>query len=318
MDLLSRTLCAIKVSATSISHWQLGAPWGVEVLDFQPGFCLLIAEGGAYVSNEHLGQRFLESGDILFAPNGANCRIQSALDAACFALDDLPWTGPGFEALTRMTQPETPMEVVLPGAGETTRIYGFAFSLEGTSHRSFLPQLPPVIVFDRPGIGVRNALKSFVSAMITEPAPGYVSIANHLVQFAVLTLLREYLLHCGSEMSGWARSIHDKKIFNLISAIHAAPHQEWSLAQMARQTHLSRSSFYRRFQDAVGDTPMNYVLEARVNAAAELLAITEKPIERIAMEAGFKSSRTLRLAFAQRYQISPAQYRRQLRIKAGR
>ena len=78
---------------------------------------------------------------------------------------------------------------------------------------------------------------------------------------------------------------------------------------LAARAGLSERSFYRRFREAVGETPARYVERLRLDAARALL---ERPIslKQIAAAVGFGSSARLTAAFERRFGVAPALYRR--------
>lgn len=71
------------------------------------------------------------------------------------------------------------------------------------------------------------------------------------------------------------------------------------------------SKFYlnRIFQEQVGATIHQYVLERRLSAAAEKLVYTDKSITDIAYEAGYQSQQTFTNVFSNAYRCSPLKYR---------
>jgi AraC family transcriptional activator FtrA len=86
--------------------------------------------------------------------------------------------------------------------------------------------------------------------------------------------------------------------------------QPLTLSDLARAAHLSRRTLARRFQTAVGMTPMQWLLAQRIHRAQQLLEATDEPVERIAGLAGFGSPANFRQHFARATGVSPLGYRR--------
>lgn len=82
-----------------------------------------------------------------------------------------------------------------------------------------------------------------------------------------------------------------------------------SVKHMAEHAHMSERTFLRRFRDAVGNTPMEWLQRSRVYKAQELLENTQHPMERVAEKTGYQSSETFRVAFKRVTGISPGAYR---------
>jgi len=75
-------------------------------------------------------------------------------------------------------------------------------------------------------------------------------------------------------------------------------------AAMCSPTHLRRL-----FQKAVGMSPRQWLLERRLQKAAQLLQTTDKPVQQIADECGFESLSHFNRYFKAKFGLSPSQYR---------
>ncbi|SDD70044.1 transcriptional regulator FtrA [Aquimonas voraii] len=84
----------------------------------------------------------------------------------------------------------------------------------------------------------------------------------------------------------------------------------WSLSALAEAAALSERSLLRRFREAAGCTPAQWLAEARVSEARRLLEHSHLQLEEVAERAGFASTETLRRQFQRRVGVSPAAYRR--------
>jgi AraC family transcriptional regulator len=76
----------------------------------------------------------------------------------------------------------------------------------------------------------------------------------------------------------------------LIDLIYHRPGQDLSLVRLADEVGMSACHFVRVFKATFGMTPHQYVLERRIEAAAEALRLQrERPVVDIALEYGFAS-----------------------------
>ena len=82
-----------------------------------------------------------------------------------------------------------------------------------------------------------------------------------------------------------------------------------SLAAIAREARLSRFHFVRVFKAIYGATPVEYLTEVRLDAAARLLAETPAPISEIAVQTGFSDRTAFFRRFRRRYGVSPSGFR---------
>lgn len=91
----------------------------------------------------------------------------------------------------------------------------------------------------------------------------------------------------------------------------------WTLLELAREAALSERSLLRRFHEAAGCTPGQWLAEARLAEARRLLEHSHLKLSDLAERAGFASVETLRRQFQQRLGVSPAAYRRRFWCASG-
>jgi AraC family transcriptional activator FtrA len=83
------------------------------------------------------------------------------------------------------------------------------------------------------------------------------------------------------------------------------------IEQLAAEAGMSRRTFLRRFHDATGTTPGEWMLSVKIENACALLESSTVSIERVAEQAGFGSVETLRHHFRQRLGTTPTRFRQQ-------
>jgi AraC family transcriptional activator FtrA len=92
--------------------------------------------------------------------------------------------------------------------------------------------------------------------------------------------------------------------------------RDLTIANLASRARMSRRTFIRRFEDATGMSPGEWVVQARLSRARGLLEATRIPIEGIATETGFGSADAMRHHFRMRLGTSPVNYRAAFRAPA--
>jgi transcriptional regulator GlxA family with amidase domain len=90
-----------------------------------------------------------------------------------------------------------------------------------------------------------------------------------------------------------------------------------TLAQLAAHSAMSVRTFTRRFREETGASPARWLTAQRVTAARRLLEGTDLPVERVAQEAGFGTTASLRQHLHTAIGVSPLTYRRTYRGEAG-
>lgn len=79
---------------------------------------------------------------------------------------------------------------------------------------------------------------------------------------------------------------------------------------LVRLSGLSERSFKRRFQNATGMSPLEYVHALRIEEAKQMLEAGDEPIEAIAQEVGYENTAFFSRLFRRKVKLSPNQYRK--------
>ena len=85
--------------------------------------------------------------------------------------------------------------------------------------------------------------------------------------------------------------------------------------ELAKLAGLSVSQFERRFGDAFGTSPKQYLLRVRIEAAARLLASTGQTVSEIAYACGFHDHAHLSRSFSKMMNMAPTRYRAANRLE---
>ena len=87
--------------------------------------------------------------------------------------------------------------------------------------------------------------------------------------------------------------------------------------ELARRSAMSPRTFARRFREAAGTTPHQWLLRQRVLAAQQLLETTDLSIDAIAARCGLGTATNLRQHFQRVVRTSPQAYRKTFRDRAS-
>ena len=103
----------------------------------------------------------------------------------------------------------------------------------------------------------------------------------------------------------------DTRIARLVDYIFRHYDQDVSLETLAGVGHYSKDHLPTLFKEAVGETPKQYSLALRLEAAFHYLIIhPEKPVQEIALEGGFSALSVFSRAIKNRWGYSPEEIRR--------
>lgn len=95
----------------------------------------------------------------------------------------------------------------------------------------------------------------------------------------------------------------------LLDTVRASLTQPWTVASMARDCRMSIRTFFRRFAEATGSAPGDWLADERVEAAKQLICDGPVRMEEVAAAVGFGSAHALRHHFRRKVGISPSEYR---------
>ncbi len=87
-----------------------------------------------------------------------------------------------------------------------------------------------------------------------------------------------------------------------------------TLADLARHTGYARSTLIEAFGKHVGVTPIEHLMELRVQRAAELLAQSDESVTGIAMRTGFATSQHFATVFRKYMLVTPTRFRNENRV----
>ncbi|MCB0518904.1 MAG: helix-turn-helix domain-containing protein [Saprospiraceae bacterium] len=144
----------------------------------------------------------------------------------------------------------------------------------------------------------------------------------------ILYLIEKF---CGKDTARWASKVFqldiDRKsqkpfvIFNLQKAHVDEPvadaqsyiekhfSEPLTVNGLADRFAFSRRNFVRRFKDATGNTPIEYIQRVRIEAAKRLLETTPKNINEVLYETGYSDNKSFRMVFKKITGYSPSDYR---------
>jgi AraC-like DNA-binding protein len=102
-----------------------------------------------------------------------------------------------------------------------------------------------------------------------------------------------------------------RRIARVVARIDANYQQRLSLHDVAAAEFVSEAWLSRLFRKEVGVSFVQYITALRLNKAAEQLLTTRKPVQQIAQEQGFASTRIMSDLFKRLHEQTPRQFRQQ-------
>jgi transcriptional regulator GlxA family with amidase domain len=99
--------------------------------------------------------------------------------------------------------------------------------------------------------------------------------------------------------------------------LHRNFQRSFPLESPARAAGMSLRNFVRRFKQATGDTPLQYLQKLRVAAAKRLLESDHRAVQEISEAVGYQDIAFFRQIFERHTGASPSAYRRRFGLDAA-
>ncbi len=147
-----------------------------------------------------------------------------------------------------------------------------------------------------------------IEGELEEELPGY--------EYTVIALFMQavsYLCRCYSHATH-PRSRSLMRMASVISYIETNYAETIELRELQEIAHLSASALLKNFREATGLSPIEYLLRVRISRAIEMLRDESASITDAAMAVGFSDSNYFARQFRRIMQMTPSDYREQMRL----
>lgn len=294
IDPLAEVVSMLQPSARSSKLASGAGRWIVRRADAGRPFYCTVLEGSCRLSVEGNEPMTLERGDFVLIPAAFNFEVSSRKPprdkhASHVVLAD---------GEVRHGDPDAPADVRM--------LVGYcAF---GSSDASLLLPLLPRLVHVR-GEPRLATLVQLVRDESCATRPAREVVLARLLEVLLIEALRA--VAGTSATPGLVRGLSDEHLALAIRQMHERPTKAWTVAQLAKEAGLSRSTFFERFTRAVGVAPMEYLLGWRMALAKNLLVRDEITVAEVASSVGYSSGSTFSVAFTRHVGMPPTHYARQ-------
>jgi AraC-like DNA-binding protein len=301
MDPLAAVLRSLRLRSAvhSLAHmtgtWGVASPGMPGTMIFHGvtrGRCVLRRDGDS-------ATHALDTGDVAFLARGHAHSLASASGVAIMPMRAVDTTMLG------------PVAVLRAGsAGDETHIVCGKCTLEHPAAAAVVELLPPVLV-SRPEDETRRRWLSATLALLHDEVrvsgstPQSVSLTD-----AVFLHLVAASATRGPGSGGLIAAARDEQIGRALAMIHDEPSREWTAIELAERIGMSRTRFFERFTELMGEPPAKYVARWRVLAAADLLRDRALSLQIVAERVGYSSEDSLGRAFKRHMGMSVGEWRR--------
>ncbi|HZR66935.1 MAG TPA: AraC family transcriptional regulator [Terriglobales bacterium] len=196
------------------------------------------------------------------------------------------------------------------GGGAPTTIVCGSLSFDRASVKPITQLLPSFILIKADQahtLALHTTMQALASEM-AEQSPGSEVVATRLAEVLFIQALRAHIASGLERNKGWLRAIFDPQVGAALTAIHESVNTPWTVESLAEAAGMSRSAFAARFKGLLGQTPLEYVTEWRMQKAMPLLQQRDKKLIDVAQSVGYESDAAFSKAFKRVVGANPSEY----------
>jgi AraC-like DNA-binding protein len=307
MDAVCSLLQGPRARGAFLMRSSMDPPWSLRIEDEAPLTLAAVVRGSAWIVPDHGAPERLGEGDVAVLRGPVPYTV--ADDPAtpphvvigpgqtCATVDGAEAFGPYRQSVRSWGNSTDGRDLLVTGTYETS---------SEISDR-LLRALPAVAVIRR--TEWETPLVGLLADEIVREAPGQTVFLDRILDLLCLAAVRACLTRPGADPPAWYRASSDPIVGPALELMHNNPAHPWSVASLAAQVGASRASFARRFADLVGEPPLTYLTNWRLDLAADQLAATDATVGRVARAVGYASAFAFSSAFKRRTGRSPSDHR---------
>jgi AraC-like DNA-binding protein len=267
----------------------------------------IVTHGGCWAGLTGAPSERLEAGDVLVIPHGDAYYLADPPEAErTYGHDE------AVAFFRDMAAGRLPPTVIEGGDGPSKSQFICGFL--GCDMRPFNPVLStlPRLLCIRPSVsgdGMSHLIAFALNELRDSRSAGQV-VRLRMAELLFVEVMRRHLEALPREQTGWLAGLRDPLVARALVLLHAAPAQNWTLDELAAQAATSRSVLAERFVHFIGQPPMQYLRELRMQLASRLLADDGAKVASVSAAVGFESEAAFSRAFKKCVGLSPDEWRR--------
>lgn len=263
-----------------------------------------LATGKAELLTENGVLQMLSAGNAVFLPQGSAHQIFS--DPRVLVQD--------IDYCDVMALSDTICAVACSSGTPQTIFFGGCMEFDLGGLQGLVPLMPELMMIDATSQRYLE-LMPILTAMEQEARAGRMGDAGILARLAdvVMAVIVRGWVECGcSNSSAFVTALREPKLSRAILALHRHPGRDWTVAELAAESGLSRSVFAKQFQEMIGVAPLHYAGELRMRIARTWLTYDRMSIENVADKLGYTSQAAFSRAYKRIVGVPPGYSRRVL------
>lgn len=295
MDPLSDTFALVGIRSARCTRLEAGGAWALHFPAKPALKFVAVLQGGCWIAMPDAAPRRLGAGDTFLLANAPAYTLATDLDLP--PEDGVALFDGGRAVAGRH-------------GGDDTVLVGGAFVLaEGPAQR-LLGDLPPFLLIpaeDEAAPVLRRTLL-ILDGEIGTDRMGASLMTQRLAEILLVQALRAFAAAHGH--AGWIGALADRQIGAALRLMHGDVARAWTVQALAQGVGMSRSSFAQRFKAVVGTSPLDYLLNWRMELALDALRRREVSVAGLATRLGYRSESAFGAAFKRRFGRAPKRHSR--------
>ncbi|MEB0076116.1 AraC family transcriptional regulator [Pseudomonas sp. CCI3.2] len=244
--------------------------------------------------------------------DGQSCPQPLSVGDAVFLVRDVKYRLSNEAILEQaLHQPRTEMQPLDKTAKDGVGLVCGFFHFQSGLSTLIINALPDLIILraDDPS---SSAARSLFALILEEcqrlPAPSS-TFLERLSHLLFLYVLRHQVVG-NADLGGLVALARHPTFAQLLTQLIDHPEHGWTLESMAASVKLSRSAFFKRFNEMTGQSPGQVLLVLRMRHACQLLK-TNNTVEQASVAVGYQSISAFTRAFNKVVGVQPGAYRKQ-------
>ena len=311
-DPVGEALHLLRMSGAFYGRSELTAPWGITVPPMSG--CLwfhVVTAGAVRLESGPSGEAtWLRPGDLALVPHGEGHVVRSEADVPA----------PGILELERQAFGEHYELLRHGGGGAPTTLVCGAVRFDHPAARNLVDSLPHTIHVAADAAPDLIWMQSTIRLMDAESRglrPGGEAVVTRLADVLVIQAIRFWIETDPAARTGWLGALRDPRIGRAIALMHREPQRPWSVASLAAEVAMSRSSFAARYTALTGEPAMQYLTRWRMHVTESALRDEGATVGEVAARFGYRSEAAFARAFKRVTGMPPGAARRVARPPAA-
>ncbi|MFJ5260150.1 AraC family transcriptional regulator [Streptomyces sp. NPDC088387] len=312
VDILDDYLAGVRAHGAVFCRTVSAPPWGLCFVEPAPLALAVMLRGNGWIVPADGEPVALRQGEIVL--------IRSELP---YTVADRPTSSPrilvdGDDHCTVTGDPEAPRRNWRvtgrtsspddgPAGDDGDLLVTAGYRIGGDLSLPLLDALPPVAP-----VPAHTSLAPLLDLVADETAddnPGQQIVLDRLLDLLLVRSLRCWFARPDAEPPPGYRALSDPYLGHVLRRLHEEPARPWTVASLAAEAGMSRTTFARRFTAMVGRPPLAYLTQWRMALAADRLRRPGVTVAAVAREVGYTDAFTFSSAFKRTRGVSPSAHR---------